>query len=139
MRMRLTQLLLVVALAGCGGPSSTFSPEDSDGGPETGQVVVTQGTGGGAGGGTGGSAGGGAGGGTGGGTAACADTWANYGSDFFNTWCVGCHSSLSRQNVVQYNATTIRSVIASGYMPQGGGLSSAERTRIEAYLDCGAP
>ncbi len=125
---------VLALLAGCG--ASTFVPVDADGGAELGPVVVA--AGGGAGGGSGGAMGGGAGGGTGGG-AQCADTWASYGSDFFTTWCVNCHASLGRQSVVQNNAQLIRSYIASGSMPQGGGLTAAEVARVEAYLDCGAP
>jgi len=81
-------------------------------------------------------------GGTGGGSgSSCADTWAGgWPPQFFNANCSGCHSSeFSSLATVQYKASSISARISSGNMPQNRSLSSGDRTRILAWLSCGAP
>lgn len=74
-----------------------------------------------------------------GGASCGTDTWASYGQGFFASNCASCHGFASSQGSVQANAGTIASKIQSGQMPPGGGLSSADVSRVVAYLDCGAP
>jgi len=80
------------------------------------------------------------GGGTGGDGGSCGDTWASYGSGFFNSYCAHCHfSQFGTVANVRASSSSISSDISSGRMPRGSGLSSTDRTRILAYLGCGAP
>ncbi len=75
----------------------------------------------------------------GGGQMACTlDTWASFGSGFFSRSCASCHGSFSH-STVQGNASLYSSVIQSGSMPRGGGLSASTRTEAVTYLNCGAP
>ena len=92
-------------------------------------------------------------GGTGGGTAAgggsgvggtfdagaCTDSWASFGSSFFGGYCSGCHSAYGVHSTVEASASGLASVISSGAMPRGCGVSSTDRARAVAYLRCGAP
>jgi hypothetical protein len=95
------------------------------------------GTGGGSGGGGGPGTGGGSG--TGGGGSSCTDTWSNYASAFFNSYCANCHGTeFSTQADVSSNAAATKSSISTGSMPPGG-LSSSEQTRILNWFNCGMP
>jgi hypothetical protein len=73
------------------------------------------------------------------GSSCTSDTWANYGQQFFSTYCVSCHSWASSQTSVQSEASASESRIASGNMPPSTTLSSAEISRVDAWLNCGAP
>ncbi len=66
------------------------------------------------------------------------DTWASFGENFFNTHCSECHVSFDQQTV-QTSASMYSAVISSGEMPRNGNLSSCDRARAVAYLNCGAP
>lgn len=71
----------------------------------------------------------------------CTDTWSGYGSNFFATYCRSCHQHSGQygtQASVQASLSSVSSMISSGRMPQGTGLPTAELTRIEKYLACGA-
>lgn len=120
-------LLLVVLLAGCGGtetdPLDTTSTTGGGGGSSTSSVT----TGGGGGSST---------------TTTCTDTYANYGGTFMSTYCRSCHQHTSQFGsaaAVQASRSSIRSEISSGKMPEGTSLSSTEKARVLAWLDCGAP
>jgi len=117
--------VLVVLLSACGGVDD----------------LLDAGTGGGSGGGgTSVSTGGGAGGGSS--SATCTDTFAAYGQGFFATYCTACHhhsGDFSTQATVQASLSSIRSEISTGKMPEGTSLSSTEKARVLAWLNCGAP
>lgn len=81
----------------------------------------------------------GTGGGTDAGVACTPDTWASYGESFFASTCSGCHPQYSTRPDVVSSRSNITSRINSGSMPQGSTLSSAEKTRILRYLNCGVP
>ena len=59
----------------------------------------------------------------------------------------GCHASgsfngpgaITNYTEVFNNRVIIRSVIASGRMPQGGSLSTAQKNSILCWIDSGAP
>ena len=59
----------------------------------------------------------------------------------------GCHASgsfngpgaITNYTEVFNNRVLIRSVIASGRMPQGGSLSAAQKNSILCWIDSGAP
>lgn len=59
----------------------------------------------------------------------------------------GCHASGSRQGpgaLITYaqivaSKSTIKSEVASGSMPQGGTLTSAQKNAIICWIDAGAP
>lgn len=59
----------------------------------------------------------------------------------------GCHASgstngpgaLTNYAQVSAAASAVRSAIASGRMPQGGGLTTAQRSSIICWIDSGAP
>jgi hypothetical protein len=70
---------------------------------------------------------------------ACVDTWADFGATFFTDTCGGCHGSYGSHSGVKSAASSLASVISSGSMPRGGGLSSTVRARAVLYLRCGAP
>jgi hypothetical protein len=70
---------------------------------------------------------------------ACSDTWESYGSNFFASNCLACHMYMSRYAMVNANKTEIRARIASGSMPQGKPLSSDDKTKALAFIDCGLP
>lgn len=73
--------------------------------------------------------------------AACTDTWADYGQGFFASNCDSCHQhsgQFASQGSVQASLSSIRSQLSTGRMPQGISLTSAERSRVLLYLDCGA-
>ncbi len=91
---------------------------------------------------TGGGSAGGGGVGTGGGGSTCTspDTWTNYASNWFATYCSRCHSDAwSSYANVQSDSQSLQDVISSGAMPRGGGLSEAERQRLLAWIACGLP
>lgn len=67
------------------------------------------------------------------------DTWASYGHSFMSSNCATCHTAYGSQGTVQAGTGSISSVISSGSMPRGITLTAAERTRAEAWLNCGAP
>ncbi|NOY91946.1 MAG: hypothetical protein GXP55_12185 [Deltaproteobacteria bacterium] len=92
--------------------------------------------------GSGGSGSGGSGsGGSGSGAACTTDTYSGWPSTFFTGHCrgSGCHTSEFGRSDVSARASLIASYISSGSMPRGERLSSADRTRILTYLNCGAP
>ena len=93
------------------------------------------------------------------GYAVCSDvgSWSTVGAPFVVTWCAPCHSSdlLTEEtrggapvgvdiqtyaDVVRWEAS-IRAwaLTDSPLMPPTGGPSSAERERVEAWMDCGMP
>jgi hypothetical protein len=70
------------------------------------------------------------------------DTWANYGQSFFQTNCMTtCHQHTGEftQSDVRTYPTSIKSRISSGNMPADKTLSSAVKSRIIAYVNCGVP
>lgn len=67
----------------------------------------------------------------------CADTWANFGQGFFASRCNSCHA-FTHTNI-RGDLTRVSQQISSGRMPRGSSLTTAQRTRILAYLTCGAP
>jgi hypothetical protein len=70
----------------------------------------------------------------------CTDTWANYAGTFFSNNCAGCHSFATSYTRVAGDLTGsrgIRNEISSRNMPPRG-ISTSERTRILAWIDCGA-
>ncbi len=79
--------------------------------------------------------------GTGSTTAACtSDTWSDWPRTFFSSHCTRCHGNqLTSLSVVHANEGVIASDIRSGRMPQDEVLSSADKSRIITWLNCGAP
>lgn len=70
------------------------------------------------------------------------DTYASYGQTFIDSQCRTCHQHSSQygtQAAVQASLTRIESEISSGKMPEGTTLSTAEKSRVLAWLGCGAP
>ena len=70
-------------------------------------------------------------------------TYANFGQQFFNTYCNTCHTSrsprMTTQSVIKSNLSAIKSDISRGTMPPGGGLPSADKTKVLEWLNCSAP
>ena len=78
--------------------------------------------------------------GLGGDHAACGnDTWSNFASGFFNSYCASCHGWASSHSNVASNASGISSRLSSGNMPPSGSVSSSDRQRAIDWLGCGAP
>jgi len=71
----------------------------------------------------------------------CSDTWSGYGQTFFSGTCAGsCHGAkYTSQAKVQGARSAITSEISRGRMPTDQALSAQERSRVLAYLSCGAP
>lgn len=73
------------------------------------------------------------------------DTWSNWGSSWFQNNCGGCHYSggnspnLTSHTSVKNNSSQIKYQVDHGYMPQGRSLSQSDITRLDTYLNCGAP
>jgi hypothetical protein len=67
------------------------------------------------------------------------DTWSNFGEAFFSSTCAGCHGTLADHGSVSGLTRALASAISSGAMPQGDRLAAADKTRVLAYLACGAP
>jgi hypothetical protein len=67
------------------------------------------------------------------------DTWASFAGSFFSSHCSGCHGFASSQASVEANAAFIESMVSSGTMPPGGGVSASDRQRIVNWLGCGTP
>jgi hypothetical protein len=86
-----------------------------------------------------------AGGGTSGTSSCTPDTWASYGQNFMNTYCLPCHDpggsfpDCSTQSSVQLNASADATSISTTSMPKGASLSQAEIDRVTTWLNCGAP
>jgi hypothetical protein len=66
------------------------------------------------------------------------DTWTTFGENFFSDHCSECHGGFD-QPTIQASAAMYSSAISSGAMPRDGNLSSCDRERAVAYLNCGAP
>lgn len=70
------------------------------------------------------------------------DTWSSYGENFFATNCITCHehtSDFGTQSAVVSRLDEIEQQISSGQMPEDTTLSSTEKSRVLAWLSCGAP
>ena len=76
------------------------------------------------------------GGGSTGGDTTCTDTWANDAQAFSSVNGRRCHAWAGTWSAVKAS-TRPRTRIASGSMPRGTSLSSSERARILAWIDCG--
>jgi uncharacterized membrane protein len=80
-------------------------------------------------------------------------TWANFGQGWMDKHCVGCHSSLLREDqrngapvgvdldtwedaVLWGDRIAARSVGDDADMPPGGGPSAEERRLLEEWLEC---
>lgn len=75
-------------------------------------------------------------------TCTSTDTYADYGAAFLAANCRTCHqhvADFSTQAEVALSAATMRAQISTGRMPEGVALSGAEKTRVLAWLACGAP
>ncbi len=72
-------------------------------------------------------------------------TYENFGAAFLQTNCLSCHTSrekpaLTSQTLVQTNsAKIIAEAVTSSAMPDGGSLTTAQRTQLGQWLACGAP
>lgn len=64
------------------------------------------------------------------------DTWANFGQQFVAQRCNGCHAF--NQNSVRAQRAEIISRIESNDMPRDSSLTSAQKTRVLEWLNCGA-
>ena len=78
------------------------------------------------------------------GSAACTTlTYANFGQAFFATNCNVCHSlqapRLGTLQSIKTNIVAVKSDIQLGTMPKGRSLSSADKTKVLEWLNCGAP
>ncbi len=70
------------------------------------------------------------------------DTWSSYGENFFANNCITCHehtSDFATQSAVVSRLDEIEQQISSGQMPEDTTLSSTEKSRVLAWLSCGAP
>jgi len=70
------------------------------------------------------------------------DTYASYGATFLSSNCRTCHehtSQFSTQALVQASLTSLEVQISTGQMPEGATLSSTEKAKVLAWLECGAP
>ncbi|MGV3620168.1 MAG: hypothetical protein ACO1OB_05100 [Archangium sp.] len=65
------------------------------------------------------------------------DTWTNFGQQFFAQRCNGCHGF--NQLSVGTQRAEITARIESNDMPRGSSLTSAQKTRVLTWLNCGAP
>ncbi len=65
------------------------------------------------------------------------DTWATWGHEFFSNTCNGCHGFTHTD--VRAQRDKMSEEISSGRMPQTGPLDEPARSRVLAYLACGAP
>jgi len=64
-------------------------------------------------------------------------TYASFGAAFLSAHCGSCHSF--SQSFVQSDATGLSGIVLEGFMPPGGGLTTAERDQFADWLACGAP
>lgn len=64
------------------------------------------------------------------------DTWANFGQQFIQQRCNTCHG-FSQASVRTQRAEVI-SRIESNDMPRGSSLTTAQKTRVLTWLNCGA-
>lgn len=53
--------------------------------------------------------------------------------------CVSCHQNYSSYSSVYSSRNSIRSMVASGQMPQGKSLSNEDKDKILCWIDNGAP
>jgi len=77
-----------------------------------------------------------------GGSSGCASTtYASFGMAFMSKYCVSCHSNFDMQSNIKTSASQIkaRSVTGTSMPPSNPKPTSAERTQLGAWLDCGAP
>jgi len=70
---------------------------------------------------------------------ACADTWAGFASAFFTQRCLACHTFAASRDAVVDEAHDIRKELDKRKMPPDVALAPADVSRVEAWLDCGAP
>ncbi len=77
-------------------------------------------------------------------------TYENFGQAFFADNCLSCHTdqqqpTLTTPAAIQANREEIDLMAAAGpsavntEMPQGGSVSTADRTKLGEWLACGAP
>ena len=109
---RTPALLALLVLAACGGAIDS-GPDGSGGGSSA------------------------TGGGDGQSCASGADTWATFGAGFFGAQCGACHHFTHPD--VQEQREVIAGAISTSWMPQDRALAPGARTRVLAYLACGAP
>lgn len=70
------------------------------------------------------------------------DTWSTYGQGFFSAHCTTCHehtSDFATQSSVVNQLDRIEAELSSGDMPEDTTLSATEKSRVLAWLSCGAP
>ena len=80
-------------------------------------------------------------GGAGGSNSCGTTTYASFGMMFFSKYCVSCHNGYGTQSGVKSAAAAIKSrTVTSTNMPQGNNKpTTAERTQLGAWIDCGLP
>jgi hypothetical protein len=115
-----TWFIGLLVLAGCGVVAPGFTASNGTGG--TGGTGSTAGTGGTTG-------------------TVCADGYATYAQAALQTYCESCHQHTGEFTLaaVQAKRTTMASRIADGSMPPANDLPAADKSRLEAWLNCGAP
>jgi hypothetical protein len=75
-------------------------------------------------------------------TPSCDGTVKSYSIDvapLIESDCSGCHQNFSTYSNLYASRNSVRSMVVSGQMPQGGGLSDADRNKIVCWIDNGAP
>lgn len=106
-------VLLVAALASCGGEAPSAEPTQDAGTTTAGDA---------------------------GGAPCTPDTWSDFAKSFFVTNCDYCHGHDFASGVGAVQADPrVQSYISSGRMPQGTSLSSTDKSRILIWINCGYP
>jgi len=59
-------------------------------------------------------------------------------SPLINNYCGGCHQNFTSNNQLFANSSMVRSMIASGQMPQGSTLTITQKNTIICCIDNGA-
>lgn len=75
-------------------------------------------------------------------TPSCNGTEKSYQTDVLpviESSCSGCHQNLNSYSQLFVLRNSVRSMVASGQMPQGSSLSTAQKDAIVCWIDSGAP
>jgi hypothetical protein len=67
------------------------------------------------------------------------EKWSTGVSSLISVNCISCHSELGAYNSAAAKAKSIANEVESGSMPQGSGLSAADKQAIVQWAACGAP
>lgn len=74
-------------------------------------------------------------------TPSCSGATKSYKNDvapLMRSSCTGCHGNLSTYSGLVASKASVRSMIVSGQMPQGGSLTNTQKDAIVCWIDSGA-